>query len=137
MRFPNALNGHLGDTQVPSHRAGAPAGGRRRLLLGRDLNHALHKFRGKARFATGPRAVLKRFQAIFGPASPPPQHRFAIGLQGLRDDVIRQTLSRQQHDPGTEHQFLRCASPPYPLIQRRTLSFAHTQRLRRFPHKRS
>ncbi len=137
MRLRDAQNGHLGDAQAPSQSARTPVRARGRFLLGRDLDHALHKLRRQARLAPRPSSVLERFQATLDPASAPQQHGLTVGIQCLGYGVIRHPCSSHQDDAGAQHQLLRRAPPEYPLIQDGALLVGHLQRLCRLPHEQS
>ena len=98
VRFPDALDGHLGDAQVRGEGAGAPMCGRWGLLVKRCIEDALDEFGGERRFTSGARLIAESVEAGLGEALSPQHDGLAIHVELASDGVVRQPLRTQQNN---------------------------------------
>ena len=96
VRFPDALDGHLGDAQVLGEGAGAPMRGRPGLLVKCCIEDALDEFSGERRFASGARLIAESVEAGLGEALSPQDDGLAVDAESAGNGVVRQPLRTAQ-----------------------------------------
>ena len=106
VRFPDALDGHLGDAQVLGEGAGAPRGGRPGLLVKRCIEDALDEFSGERRFASGARLIAESVEAGLGEALSPQDDGLAVDAESAGNGVVRQPLRTAQNNVRSQDHFL-------------------------------